>query len=473
MRMELRRIVPLLALVAGLALVAQPALAADIVINNVDFPGEGFNDPTPAAPVGGNSGVTLGEQRLAVFQAAADIWGATLESDVTIVVQGINVPLPCSPTAGVLGAAGTIQIFADLDPAPPGIRALTWYHSALYNKITGADASPGPPDPDFLVPPFNDDIFALFNTELGTPACLTDSGWYYGLDNNAPANQIDFLTVVLHEFAHGLGFSEFIDEDTGEGPLGLPDIYSSHMLDTTQGKTWDQLTPAERLASQTNTGNLVWAGAHVTEAAPDVLGPRPTVAAFAPFRLWERFEAQEASFGPPLRVWRGPTGKVKLVNDGTGDSPTDACEPLENHMWGRIALIDRGRLLVHGEGQERAGCRRSRCDRGQQRARWAGAHGGQRRLHLHPLRGDLPGGRRGYQGGPQAGASPQALRQVALEEASPPGLRPALQGPALHGRGRPRWKRAPLRTRRGGAGLVQVSLGHQCIAEPPHGALHQ
>ena len=40
------------------------------------------------------------------------------------------------------------------------------------------------------------------------------------------------------------------DEDTGEGPQGLSDIYSTNMLDTTLGKTWDQMTPAERVASQ-------------------------------------------------------------------------------------------------------------------------------------------------------------------------------------------------------------------------------
>ena len=54
----------------------------------VDLPGEGFNDPTPVEPVGQNPGVTLGEQRLIVFQFAADLWGSLLESDVEIVGKG-------------------------------------------------------------------------------------------------------------------------------------------------------------------------------------------------------------------------------------------------------------------------------------------------------------------------------------------------------------------------------------------------
>ena len=52
-----------------------PAGDATITIVNKDPVGVGFNDPTPAAPVGGNAGTTLGQQRLNVFQAAAAIWG--------------------------------------------------------------------------------------------------------------------------------------------------------------------------------------------------------------------------------------------------------------------------------------------------------------------------------------------------------------------------------------------------------------
>jgi hypothetical protein len=49
--------------------------SATIVINNIDGPGEGFNDPTPAAPVGGNTGTTLGQQRLIAFTFAAKYLG--------------------------------------------------------------------------------------------------------------------------------------------------------------------------------------------------------------------------------------------------------------------------------------------------------------------------------------------------------------------------------------------------------------
>jgi hypothetical protein len=74
----------LLATLVGL-ICSSPAFAsANIVIQNSDPAGVGFNDPTPATPVGGNNGTTLGQQRLNAFQYAANLWGATLTSGPTI-----------------------------------------------------------------------------------------------------------------------------------------------------------------------------------------------------------------------------------------------------------------------------------------------------------------------------------------------------------------------------------------------------
>ena len=106
------------------------------MIVNLDGAGEGFNDPTPAAPIGGNNGATLGDQRLIAFQHAADIWGATLDSDVVIRIQASFNPL----AVGVLGSAGALT--ASRDFAARGcFLALefpaTWYGAALANKRAG------------------------------------------------------------------------------------------------------------------------------------------------------------------------------------------------------------------------------------------------------------------------------------------------------------------------------------------------
>ena len=113
----------------GTAVVAQ---AATFTIINNDGPGEGFNDPTPVAPVGGNTGTTRGAQRLIAFQNAADIWGALLTSNVPILVNATFDPLTCGPTSAILGSAGPTTFFRDFSGAPIGS---TWYPLALANAI--------------------------------------------------------------------------------------------------------------------------------------------------------------------------------------------------------------------------------------------------------------------------------------------------------------------------------------------------
>src|SRR5258708_39090257 len=119
------------------AIVLRPDLAraaATIVILNTDAPNVGFNDPTPAAPVGGNPGTTLGQQRLNAFQAAATIWGATLTSSTTITIGATWAHLSCTSTTAVLGSAGTVELFSDFPGAP---FPATWYNGALANKLSG------------------------------------------------------------------------------------------------------------------------------------------------------------------------------------------------------------------------------------------------------------------------------------------------------------------------------------------------
>ena len=107
---------PLLALSC---LVSLPLAAANLVIVVTDPPGQGLNDPTPAAPVGGNTGTTLGAQRLIVFQEAARIWGGLIPSNVTIqVAVSFPTSLTCTTNSAVLGRAGASQIFAAFPNAP-------------------------------------------------------------------------------------------------------------------------------------------------------------------------------------------------------------------------------------------------------------------------------------------------------------------------------------------------------------------
>jgi PA domain len=324
-----------------------PARAADIILNIVDPPNLGFNDPTPVAPVGGNAGTTLGEQRRIVFQAAASIWEAALAPDVDIVIQSSFGPLACTATTGVLGSASTIQIFANFQNAQwPN----TWYHSALANHLAGTDLSPGPPDPGLLSPPFNDDIIARFNGDIGVnPDCLTGFTWYYGLDNAAAANQSDLLNVVLHEMAHGLGFSEFIDKaKPGDTILGLNDVYRAYSYDNELALFWNQMGKRQRAISSVNDPNVVWRGPNVAAQVPAQLAGETIVRINAPAGIAGDIIGQAAGFGTPLDPPPGDTGDVVLYNDGVGPDPNDACGEnpndviLDPNVAGKIALINRG-----------------------------------------------------------------------------------------------------------------------------------
>lgn len=330
--MAVRRHLPIRAAAALVAVLlvagwAGSASAADILLFNLDPAGVGLNDPTLAAPVGGNPGTTLGQQRQIAYLYAADVWGGVLASDVPILVGASFQPLGCTATSGTLGSAGTTFIFRDFAEA---LEPATWYHSALADALTGADRNPG-----FL------DINSRFNSRIGTdPTCLTGRGWYYGLDHNE-GTDFDFLSVVMHEIGHGLGFSNFVNELNGALQSGFSDVYANRTYDVTTGQTWDVMTQAERAVSAVNDGNVVWIGNAVTAQVPQVLAPRPSMQIVTPPTLKGSVEAMPAAFGPPLTTGGGVTGKVVLADDATG-AAADACEPLVNNVHGKIVLADRG-----------------------------------------------------------------------------------------------------------------------------------
>jgi hypothetical protein len=307
--------------------------AATITIVNLNAPGVGFNDPTPATPVGGNNGTTLGEQRLIAFQHAANLWGATLTSNVPIRVGASFVPLTCTATGAVLGSAGAYEIFSDFPNAP---KASTWYPGALAAKLAGADQSD----------PANPHIVARFNSRLGLfPDCLPGAPFYLGLDNNF-GNGIDLVTVLLHELGHGLGFQTFTDDETGAEILDTPSIWDHFLLDNRNNKLWVNMTNAERVASAISGTGLSWNGAKVTAAVPQVLAPMPNlgVGGSAAGGAAGNYAVGEASFGPSLAS-SPVSGQLMPVVDQPNGSGT-ACTALSpvNAMAVRnnVALVDRG-----------------------------------------------------------------------------------------------------------------------------------
>ena len=242
------------ALLAATAAAPIAAEAATVVVVNADGAGEGFNDPTAAAPVGGNTGTTVGAQRLIAFTHAANIWASRLASTVPIRVRGQFNPLSCSTNSGTLGQAGPTNFFRDFTGAPA---AGTWFPVALANAKFGSDIDPG-----------NDDISATFSSTIGTPGCLQNSGWYYGLDANSPNNRIDFVTVLAHELGHGLGFLTIVDLGTGAKALGFNDTYMRFLENhAATPPDYPSMSNPQRVAASISSGNLHWTGANVRAAS--------------------------------------------------------------------------------------------------------------------------------------------------------------------------------------------------------------
>ncbi len=329
---RIRLSLSVLVLLSGLVLSSAHAAAqGKVLIVNADSAGEGFNDPTPAAPVGGNTGTTVGAQRLIAFQYAASIWEAVLNSPVDIQIRARFDPLSCTATTATLGQAGTTSLFADFANAPvPN----TWYPGALANKLSGTDLSPASRRADGA------EISAQFNSNLGQTGCLEGSGWYLGLDANH-GNLIDLAAVLLHEFGHGFGFASYVDESTGGLINGKIDIFSTQLFDLSAQKTWAEMSRAERKASAVNSRRLVWNGSGVTSAAASVLAfGVPAVTVTSPFSA--SFDGGEADFGPSLTS-KGVSADIVQAVDGSGTA-TDACEAITNasNIRRKIALVDRG-----------------------------------------------------------------------------------------------------------------------------------
>ncbi len=247
-------------------MLAGSAGGATITIVNNDGAGEGFNDPTPTAPEGGNSGVTRGQQRLNLFQSAASVWAATLQSTIEIKVNAQFNPLTCSQTSAVLGSAGPNGFVSNYPNAP---QASTWYHIALAESLALQN--------------FNTtqvEINATFNSSIDT-GCFGNPPrrWWYGTNPAiAPAaNTVVLFPVVLHELAHGLGFSTpvcVVSAGCGAGApqgsllQGQNDSWTRFLRDVEVGLNWNAMSDAQRAASMINDPDLVWVGPQVTAAIP-------------------------------------------------------------------------------------------------------------------------------------------------------------------------------------------------------------
>jgi hypothetical protein len=114
------------------------------------------------------------------FEYAADIWETLITSPVPIAVDAQFGPMP----NGVLGGAGPTEFYINVPNEP---QANTLYPVATANKLVNFDINSGLAD-----------INATFSSSF--------SAWDFSTDGSTNINKISFVSVVLHELGHGLGF---------------------------------------------------------------------------------------------------------------------------------------------------------------------------------------------------------------------------------------------------------------------------
>jgi hypothetical protein len=119
----------------------------------------------------------------AAFEYAVGIWEQIIESDIPIYVEARWRTMENN----ILGSAGPSDYDTDFEFIPHKNR---FYPISVIEKITKSEIT-GSSSPD---------INATFNKDVK---------WYFGTDGNTPELLYDFVTVVLHELGHGLGFTGF------------------------------------------------------------------------------------------------------------------------------------------------------------------------------------------------------------------------------------------------------------------------
>jgi hypothetical protein len=181
------------------------------------------------------------------FQAAVDIWSKTVSSTVPIVIDAKWAQL----APGVLGSSGPNAVYVNVPNGKPN----TMYVVALANKLIGHDLEPGVAD-----------MSITFNTDYA-------STFYYGVDGKPPISQVDFMSVILHEICHGLGFLGTFSSSGGLGSWGWGSGYPIIFDPLYYNGSHQQLintslfpNPSSELLGQITSNNIYCTGVKVKQA---------------------------------------------------------------------------------------------------------------------------------------------------------------------------------------------------------------
>lgn len=150
------------------------------------------------------------------FQRAVDIWAKVLSTEVPVKIEAKWVSFEDENTLGAAGAASwSLYSFQGTN---------FWVPASLRDQFRGSALRPTEPH-----------IRMEFSK---------DHDWYYGVDGWPDETKHDFISVVLHEIGHGLGFiSSFSVDESGNLEVGW---------EATDGNTYATLYDTKILDSDFN-----------------------------------------------------------------------------------------------------------------------------------------------------------------------------------------------------------------------------
>lgn len=179
------------------------------------------------------------------------------------------------PAAKTAFEDGVLTILKNLIDTPVPINiALQW---ATFEGGTLAGASPGSYYSGFDNAPNPDEVYPvalaekILRREINSPddadieiSINQNVDWYYDFNNpNGIGNKFDFVSVLLHEVVHGLGFTavSIVDEPSGQGAIRLFNdnkyaIYTDFLYNVTNRKLSDIEDASLAMARELQGNNL-------------------------------------------------------------------------------------------------------------------------------------------------------------------------------------------------------------------------
>jgi len=214
-------------------------IATDEVNKRFIPPPAAFNQLKSASSAKASIEVTyinFPEDAKRAFEYAASIWESLISSPVPIKILASWEYM----NENILAKSRPAVFYNNFSGSP---KQNIYYPVALVEKLSGREVNPG-----------SHDIICNFNNKYP---------WYFGTDGNTPQTKYDFVSSVLHEITHGLGFSGFFADNNGMGYFNnnnnLPSIYDYFIYNYLNQQIADRSlfeSPSQELHNQLTSENL-------------------------------------------------------------------------------------------------------------------------------------------------------------------------------------------------------------------------